>query len=324
MAAFSNESDVDENESDADDRDSAIAEQPSNPEESRWRLHEGDEIVPGRSAITRLGGGLRYEAYLAWDDHLRSLVVIKVLRPGLVEDRRTLDGLRSEIELLERLNHPVIVRSFGADLDCPRPHVVLEHLEGPRLSTLRRKYGPLLPEQLVSLAIQLCGAIHYLAREGVIHLDVKPSNVIMGGPARLIDLSVARTVEQCAKVRSPVGTDAYMAPEQADPSGEVLIGPPADIWGVGVTLFEALLGERPFTKGDRESKVPTERFPQLVEQPRELPDKVPPPLAEPIMACLARDPGGRPTADELADKLELVLDGLPKPQLSKLKPRVQR
>ena len=231
MPPFSNEPDL-------GGRDSAIAGQPSNPEESRWGLHEGDEIVTGRHAIKRLGGGLRYEAYLAWDDHLRSLVVIKVLRPGLVEDRRTLEGLRSEVELLNRLNHPVVVRSFGADLDGPRPHVVLEHLEGPRLSTLRRKYGPLLPEQLVSLAIQLCGAIHYLAGEGVIHLDVKPSNVIMGGPARLIDLSVARTTEQCTQIRSPVGTDAYMAPEQARPDEGMEIGPPADVWGVGVTLFE--------------------------------------------------------------------------------------
>ena len=312
------------NESDVADLDSAIDE-PSNPEESRWRLHQGDEIVPGRSAIKRLGGGLRYEAYLAWDDHLRSLVVIKVLRPGLVEDKHTREGLRSEVELLNRLNHPVVVRSFGADLDGPRPHVVLEHLEGPRLSSLRRKYGPLLPEQLVSLAIQLCSAIHYLGAEGVIHLDVKPSNVIMGGPARLIDLSVARTIEQCTQIRSPVGTDAYMAPEQADPGGESSIGPAADVWGVGVTLYEALLGERPFSKGDRDSKVATERFPQLVEQPRELPDKVRSSLADPIMACLAGNPAQRPSAGELADQLELVLDRLPKPVLSKLKPpRIRR
>ncbi|MDQ3758526.1 MAG: serine/threonine protein kinase [Actinomycetota bacterium] len=294
------------------------------PEETRWRFHEGDEIAPGRSVIKRLGGGLRYEAYLAWEDHLRSLVVIKVLRPGLVEDRRTLAGLRSEIELLERLNHPVIVRSFGADLDCVRPHVVLEHLEGPRLSTLRRKYGPLLPEQLVSLAIQLCGAIHYLAGEGVVHLDVKPSNVIMGGPARLIDLSVALTVEGCAQIRSPVGTDAYMAPEQAAPQNGVPISPPADVWGVGVTLYEALVGERPFSKGDRDSKTPTDRFPQLIERPRNLPAKVPASLGDPIMACLAPDPVDRPTAGQLADRLELVLDQLPRPQLSKLKPRIQR
>lgn len=294
------------------------------PEQSRWRLREGDEIVPGRSAIKRLGGGLRYEAYLAWDDHLRSLVVIKVLRPGLTEDRAALDGLRSEVEMLERLDHPVVVRSFGADLDCPRPHVVLEHLEGPRLSSLRRKYGPPLPEQVVSLAVQLCAAVHYLAGEGVVHLDVKPSNVIMGGPPRLIDLSLARTIDACARIRSPVGTDAYMAPEQARPSEAAPIGPPADVWGMSVTLYEALIGERPFPAGDRRSRVPTERFPQLVEEPRELAGRVAAPLAEPIMAGLARDPDARPSPGELADRLELVLDRLPRPRLSNLRPRVQR
>lgn len=294
------------------------------PWRSRWRLREGEEVVPGVRSIRRLGGGLRYEAYLAWADRLRALVVIKVVRPGLVEDRRTLEGLRSEVELLERLNHPVIVRSFGADLEGRRPYVILEHLEGPRLSSLRRRYGVLLPEQLVSLAVEVCAAIHYLAGEGVVHLDIKPSNVIMGGPPRLIDLSVARTVAQCAQLRSAVGTDAYMAPEQARPGEDVAIGPPADVWGLGVTLFEALAGERPFKRGHRESTVPGERFPQLVEQPCPLGPKVPDVLAEPIMSCLVRDPAERPTAGELADRFEIVLDRLPKPSLAKLKPRVRR
>ena len=119
--------------------------------------------------------------------------------------------------MLERLNHPVLVRSFDADLSGPRPHVVLEHLEGPRLSTLLRKYGPLPLEQLLPLGVQLCAAAHYMAAEGVVHLDIKPSNIIMGAPAQLIDLSVARTVDECARLRSAVGTDSYMSPEQCVP-----------------------------------------------------------------------------------------------------------
>src|SRR5688572_24616175 len=187
------------------------------PTESRWRLKQGDEIAPGLSALKLLGGGLRYEAYLAWDERLQYVVVVKVVRPELVDDRHTVGGLAEEVAMLERLNHPVLLRSFSADLDGPRPHVVLEHLEGPRLSTLLRKYGPLLPEQLVPLALQLCAAVHYLGREGIVHLDVKPSNIIMGGPPRLIDFSVARTREQCQRLGSPVGTDAWMSPEQCRP-----------------------------------------------------------------------------------------------------------
>ena len=287
---------------------------------SRWKFREEDEIVPGLSALTLLGGGLRYEAYLAWHERLRTLVVAKVVRPDLVDDASTLAGLRREIELLERLNHPIVVRSFGGDAGGPRPHVVLEHLEGPRLSSLQRKDGPLLLEQLVGLAIEISSALHYLATEGLVHLDVKPSNIIMGGPPRLIDLSIARTFEQCARVRSPVGTDAYMAPEQATvPSDE--LGPPADVWGLGATLHHAITGERPFRKGVRDSEDLEERFPQLTEEPAELPRRVPAALAEPIMACLSRDPAERPTAAELGDRLQVVLQDLPKPKLSSLKPR---
>jgi len=291
------------------------------PEESEWGFQEGDEIAPGRSAIKLLGGGFRYEAYLAWDEQFHSLVVIKVVRPGLAHDRRTLEGLAAEVELLDRLSHPVLVRGFGAELEGPRPHVVLEHLEGPRLSTLLRKYGPLLPEQLVPLGLQLCAVAHYLGCQKVVHLDVKPSNIIMGAPARLIDLSVALTLEQCADLHSAVGTDAYMSPEQCQPQQGAGVGSPADIWGIGVTLYRALVGERPFTQGDHRSAVASERWPHLIETPT-LDDGVPAVIVHPILSCLAPDPADRPTPSELATQLELVLDAMPKPRISKLKPRL--
>jgi eukaryotic-like serine/threonine-protein kinase len=294
------------------------------PTTSRWGFEPGNRIAPELSAIKLLGGGYRYEAYLAWSERLRSLVVTKVVRPGLVEDERTLRGLADEVEFLERLSHPVLVRSFGHELEGTRPHLVLEHLEGPRLSTLLRRYGPLQPEQLLPLALQLCAGIHYLEREGVVHLDVKPSNIIMGGPPRLIDLSVARTIEQCASLRSPVGTDAYMAPEQCLASDGATVGSPADVWGIGATLFRAAAGKRAFSKGDPDSAVPERRWPQLVEEPGDLYDSAPATIAEPVMRCLAREPKRRPAPGEVAEALELVLDDLPGPKISRLKPRIRR
>jgi serine/threonine protein kinase len=293
-------------------------------EESRWGFEEGEEIAPGRSVFKLLGGGLRYEAYLAWEDRLHTPVVIKVVRPGLVEDAHTLEGLEAEVRMLERLSHPVLVRSFGAALEGRRPHVVLEHLEGPRLSTLLRRYGPLPPEQLVPLGIQLCAATHYLRSEGVVHLDIKPSNIIMGAPPRLIDLSVARTLEQCESLRSAVGTDAYMSPEQCRPGSGAPLGPSADVWGIGATLYRALSGERAFPRGDSDSADPVARWPQLEVAPAAIDERVPWPISVAIMACLAPDPRDRPAPAELAGELELVLDALPKPRISKLKPRLGR
>jgi serine/threonine protein kinase len=96
---------------------------------------------------------------------------------------------------------------------------VLEHLEGPALSTLVRRHGALPSARLIPLLLQWCAALHYLHAEELVHLDVKPRNIVMRSPPRLIDLSVARTVTKAARLTHPVGTDAYMAPEQCDPIG---------------------------------------------------------------------------------------------------------
>jgi serine/threonine protein kinase len=290
-------------------------------EQPHWRLERGEEFAPGRHALKRLGGGHRYDAYLTWDDRLHAVVVAKLVRPRLVEDDHTLNGISREAETLSRLNHPVVVRMFDAVLEGPLPHLVLEHLEGPRLSTLVRKYGPLPLEQLVPLAVQLSSALHYLSEEGIVHLDVKPSNIIMGAPPRLIDLSVARDAAAAASLTEPIGTAAYMAPEQADPVHLGPVGAPADVWGLGVTLYKAATGNRPFSDPDPELEG-EDQWPQLTEDPLELGGAVSGTLAGPIMASLARDPGARPAPAQLAGAMERLLEALPRPRLSRLKPRI--
>lgn len=289
-----------------------------------WELAAGDELVPGRTVHRLLGGGRSYEAYLAFDETLYSAVVLKVLRPGLVTDTRALRQLRREAEMLDRLNHPVILRSFGAQLDGDRPHLVLEHLEGPRLSRLLRKHGPLPMEQLLPLALELAAALHYLAGEGIVHLDLKPSNTIMGAPPRLIDLSVARPVAAAAALDHVVGTDHYLAPEQADPGFDT-VGPAADVWGLGATLFEAVAGYRPwssrdFTTGDDGSR----RYPQLHGPPRDLPRTTPRPVADLIHACLSPKPADRPTPAQVAEAVEPLIAALPRPVLGGFRPRPRR
>jgi serine/threonine protein kinase len=288
---------------------------------TQWALAEGDEIVPGRHALARLGGGSRYEAYLAFDAHLHAIVVAKLVRPHLIADEHTLSGLEAEAAMLDRLDHPVIVRGFDAVLDGERPHLALEHLEGPRLSSLLRRHGPLPPEQLIPLATQLGSALHYLAAEGVVHLDVKPANIIMSAPARLIDLSVGLDVERAGEITYPVGTDAYMAPEQCDPVGRGPVGTPADVWGLGATLYRAATGERPFPGADPEAERPEHRWPQLRAAPPPSDGRVPTAIAELIDACLDPVPENRPRAAVVADDFERLLRAQPRPRLAPLKPR---
>src|SRR3954469_14751647 len=108
-----------------------------------WRLEEGAEIAPGRTVLKLLGGGHLYEVYLVWDERLFAIMVAKLLRPDEVEDEHALRALRREAEALDRLAHPVLLRGFGAVLDGPYPHVLVEHLEGPTLRRLVRRGGPL-------------------------------------------------------------------------------------------------------------------------------------------------------------------------------------
>src|ERR687894_393761 len=104
-------------------------------EKASWNLEDGAQIAEGRSVLKRLSGGNRYEVFLTWDDRLFAITVTKILRPDQAEDEHALNELRREVEVLERLAHPCLLRCFEAVLDGPHPHVMIEHLEGP---TLRR------------------------------------------------------------------------------------------------------------------------------------------------------------------------------------------
>lgn len=284
---------------------------------TRWDLREGESLATGLDVVRLLGGGPSFEAYLAWDERRHTLVVAKVLRPHLVDDTSFVRSLEREAGALASLAHPVLPRLFEVRLDQPRPLIVLELLDGPRLSSVIRRYGLVL-EQVLPLALELCSALHYLESEGWVHRDVKPSNVILSSPPRLVDLSIARRVVELRRSDATAGTDAYMAPEQCDPARLSLIGPPTDIWGLGVTLYEALSRRRPFREGDGATGL--RRYPQLVEAPEPLPRDVPPTLAEAIASCLAPDAGRRPTAAELAERLEPLGAALPRPRLGRFRP----
>jgi len=286
-----------------------------------WGFKQGDLITGELTAMKLLGGGEAYEAYLAFDDTTYGPVVVKVVRPGQVDDQTSLRGLRREVETLTRVNHPAVVRGLRSEVTGGRPHVVLEHLDGPRLSSLIRRYGPLQEQQYLPLAIEVASALHYLRRLGYVHLDIKPSNIIMGAPARLIDLSVARTVEAAARLDHAIGTDPYMAPEQCEPPSTGTPGPESDVWGLGVTLFEAIAGYRAFDRPDEAAGSLEKRFPQVADAPYELPDRVPSDVAKVVYACLEPRPADRPLPKELAEALQPALERAPRGRLAGFKVR---
>jgi eukaryotic-like serine/threonine-protein kinase len=278
-------------------------------EYANWGFDEGTEIANGRVVLKALGGGNRYEVCLVWDESLFALAVAKLLRPDQAEDEKALRDLSREVEALEALAHPTLVRCFDAVLDGPYPHVLIEHLEGPSLRRLIKRDGAIPLPQLLPLAAHVAGALQYMAQAGYAHLDVKPDNIIMGLPPRLIDLSIARTLERAAETVGPIGTDPYMPPEQCVGDPGAGIGPAADSWGLGATLFHAISGEKPFPPGTGDEGA--ERFPQLAETPGELPASTPAALRELIGELLAADPAQRPSCGDVVVRLEPLIAELP-------------
>jgi serine/threonine protein kinase len=252
----------------------------------------------------RIGGGQVCEVWRAWDERLHASVICKLIRPEQVADESAWRVLRRESAMLARLAHPMVVRQFDAALERPHPHLVLEDLGAPNLRRRLRRRGPLSIEQTLILGRQLASALHYIAAAGVVHLDVKPSNLVRAGPLRLIDFGLARMLARASTLRRPVGTARYMAPELCTPGQRGEIGPAADIWGLGATLHEALTGAPPFATGDEAKDASPElRYPQLHAPAPALPEGVPPRLEAMIRACLEREPGTRPAAASVAAEL---------------------
>jgi serine/threonine protein kinase len=300
----------------------------SAPDPTKWNFEEGTEFHPGRHALKKLGGGFDYEAYLSWDDKMYSLVVAKCLRPHLLEKSSAINSMEREADFLLNLKHPVVVRGFDAVFEAETPHLVMEHIEGLNLASLIRRYGPLPMEQLLPLSLQICSALHYLASERVVHLDVKPRNIIMSAPPRLIDLSIARTFKKAAAISGHVGTDAYMAPEQCDPKPNT-IGPAADVWGLGATLYHAVTGHVPFPRleydKDRDENNYEVRFPQLHKESEPFPKQTPGPVVEVIVRCLDPEPERRPSISEITELIEPMVAQLPtRPVLRKMRPGQRR
>jgi serine/threonine protein kinase len=268
-----------------------------------WKFKDGEEIVPGRMAVELLGGGIRAEAWLAWDTSLHTTVVVKLLRPDFTDNERARKAIAREARTLKRLQHPAIVRMFDSTLNGPRPHLVLESLDGPRISTLLHTFGALTPEQLVPLGLELSSALAYMHNQSFVHLDVKPRNIIMSAMPRLIDLGMARTRQEIRDLTHPVGTDEYMAPEQCSGSTIKTAGPPADVWGLGVTLYQSVSLRRPFPGGTDETP-----YPQVDSEPAPLDRRIPSAVARIIMSCLEREPDARPTALDLAAELEGLVE----------------
>ncbi|OLZ72990.1 serine/threonine protein kinase [Streptomyces sp. IMTB 2501] len=284
-------------------------------------LVTGAEPAPGYVILAHLTRTGWLDVYDAWSAERACRCVIKVVRPDQRGEGRLAERLLREGRWLREFSHPHLVRGYET-VTSPEPLVVLETLTGETLSHLvhRLRRRPAATD-VALLGMQLCSAVHYLHGRGLLHLDLKPANVVVErGHAKVLDLSVARPP---GPAPAGLGTCCYLAPEQA--RGDPLTAA-ADVWGIGVTLYEVACGDVPFgcgepgTESDEggagtggSSAQPNARYPQTEKAAPPLASRrrLPPALAAAVDACLRADPAARPTVAELAAALEATRPGRP-------------
>jgi len=275
-----------------------------------WRFGPNDEITADLVVIRDLGGGDRYEVFEAWDKALSTSVAAKVLRPHKVFENRARAAFKREAEIASRLSHPNLIRLIRWSDAPPHPHLVFELVPATSVEDHLEDVGPVRVPETCVLGIRMLAALEYMHGEHVLHLDVKPANVTMGDPPRLLDLSLARP-GATMRLDREVGTPAYMAPEQCRRG---TLTQRTDLFGLGATMYEALTAMQPFSEGDDEAAELETRYPQLVEEAmplRELRPEIPGALEDVIMRCLAADPARRPgSARDCATALTSVLESI--------------
>jgi serine/threonine-protein kinase len=272
----------------------------------------GQQTIAGRYELgARLGLGGMSTVVVAFDTRLERNVAVKLLAEHLADDAQFVTRFRREAMAAARLVHPNIVQVYDFGLDEPsgRYYIVMERIVGPSGAQVLRDRGHLPIDEAVDWIAQACRGLEYAHRNGLVHRDVKPGNLLLSegdGTVKLADFGIAKTASDessITQVGSVLGTAAYLAPEQA--AGEEA-GPAADLYGLGVVAYQLLSGRLPY-----EAASLTEL---ALKQQREIPPplhhvdpSIPPQLAVAVERALALTPQERyASADEMR---QAVIDG---------------
>lgn len=240
--------------------------------------------------LSRLGQGGMGTVYKALHVELQKLVALKVLSPHLVGDRQAVARFRREMKAVGRLEHPNLVRAMDAGQAEGRHFLVMEYVEGPSLAQLVKRLGRLPVADACDVVRQAALGLQYAHEQGMVHRDVKPSNLVLTreGKVKVLDLGLALLAAddtsrgKATDTNMAVGTADYIAPEQVSDSHHVDIR--ADVYSLGCTFYELLTGRAPFSGPEYGSRL--QRLMAHVQQPVPPPRQFRPDLPEDLVAVL--------------------------------------
>ncbi|TFV63571.1 UNVERIFIED_ORG: Stk1 family PASTA domain-containing Ser/Thr kinase [Bacillus sp. AZ43] len=263
-----------------------------------------------------LGRGGMAEVHRGRDLRLGREVAVKVLRSDLARDPSFQVRFRREAQASASLNHPAIVAVYDTGEDRTStgatPYIVMEYVEGETLRDVLRREGRLSPERAMSLSADICGALDFSHRNGIVHRDVKPGNVMITpqGSVKVMDFGIARAVSDSAATMTStaavIGTAQYLSPEQA--RGES-VDARSDVYSLGCLLYELVTGAPPFT-GDSPVSVAYQHVREDPRLPSSINPAIPPELDAILLKAMSKNPANRyQSAAEMRNDLLRALAG---------------
>ncbi|MFN8530773.1 MAG: protein kinase [Anaerolineae bacterium] len=258
--------------------------------------------------VAQQGSGGMAVIYRAIDQALGRTVAIKILRPSLTSDPAFLARFKNEARSVANLAHPNIVTVHDVGNDDQTHYIVMEFVEGQDLKKIIKTVGPMPPDRVLNLAIQICGGIGFAHRAGLVHADVKPQNILVTKDdiVKVTDFGIAQALSDAnpgEKQAVVWGSPHYFAPEQA--RGERPT-PASDVYSIGIVMFEMLTGRLPYT-GANQQELALAHIRDRVPLVTEINPNVPPSLANIVYKTMSKEPAQR---YRMADQLGHILMSL--------------
>jgi serine/threonine protein kinase/Flp pilus assembly protein TadD len=276
------------------------------------------ELAPGSTfakryqIIEELGKGGMGRVYEVLDKEIGEKVALKLLNPEIAAEGKTIERFCNELKTARQISHKNVCRMYHLSKEEGAPYIIMEYVRGEDLKSMIRMMGRLSPGQTVSIARQVCEGLVEAHRLGVVHRDLKPQNIMIdrNGDVKIMDFGIARSVSAKGITGAGVmiGTPEYMSPEQAEGTEA---DERADVYALGIILFEMLTGRVPF-EGETPLSIALKHKTEAPPDPREINAQVTDDLARLILRCLEKEKGNRyQSAQELLGDFAKIEKGIP-------------
>ena len=251
-------------------------------------------IFAGRyEIIEELGRGGMGKVYRVEDTKLQQEVALKLIKPEIASDKKTIERFRNELKTARMIAHKNVCRMFDMGESKDSHFITMEYIRGEDLKSLIQKMGLLSAGQAISIAKHVCDGLIEAHKLGVVHRDLKPQNIMIDkqGDARIMDFGIARSLEGRGITGAGImiGTPDYMSPEQVEGKET---DQRSDIYSMGVILYEMVTGRVPF-EGDTALSIAVKHKTETPKAPIELNPQIPDGLNSVILRCLEKDKQNR-------------------------------